>query len=42
MNREEFFVGLRLISYGQNNIPVHPNSILDDIPAPLPHFEFKD
>lgn len=38
LDREEFYVALKLITYAQNNIEVSADSILKALPAPLPKF----
>jgi hypothetical protein len=38
LNKEEFYVALKLISYAQNNIDVSLDSITRGIPSPLPQF----
>lgn len=38
LDREEFYVALRLIAYAQNNIEVSADSILKALPASLPKF----
>ncbi|CAD8121225.1 unnamed protein product [Paramecium sonneborni] len=39
LNKEEFYVALKLISYAQNNIEVSNDSIQRCIPSPLPLFQ---
>ncbi|CAD8190825.1 unnamed protein product [Paramecium octaurelia] len=39
LNKEEFYVALKLISYAQNNIEVSNDSIQRCIPSPLPQFQ---
>lgn len=39
LDKEEFYVALRLIAYAQNNIPVTADSILQKKTSPLPKFE---
>ncbi|CAK81231.1 unnamed protein product (macronuclear) [Paramecium tetraurelia] len=39
LNKEEFYVALKLISYAQNNIDVSNDSIQRCIPSPLPQFQ---
>ncbi|CAD8121906.1 unnamed protein product [Paramecium sonneborni] len=39
LNKEEFYVALKLISYAQNNIEVSNESIQRCIPSPLPQFQ---
>ncbi|CAK91691.1 unnamed protein product (macronuclear) [Paramecium tetraurelia] len=39
LNKEEFYVALKLISFAQNNIEVSNDSIQRCIPSPLPQFQ---
>ena len=39
LEREEFYVALRLVAYLQNNMPANENSILTNLVAPLPRFD---
>ena len=39
LDREEFYIALRLISYAQNGIRAEEDSINYDIPVGLPKFE---
>lgn len=36
LDRDEFYVALKLISYAQNNIDVSASSINQNLPSPLP------
>lgn len=38
LERDEFYVALKLISYAQNNIEISAESIIKNIPSPLPKF----
>ena len=39
LNREEFYVALRLVAYGQNGIEVSPESIMKNLKVPLPKMQ---
>lgn len=38
LERDEFYIALKLISYAQNNIEISAESIMKNIPSPLPKF----
>ena len=38
LDRDEFYKALKLISFAQNNIEVSINSLVENIPSPLPKF----
>ena len=39
LDKEEFYVYMRLVAYAQNNIEVSPQSIIQNIKAPLPKLQ---